>query len=98
MAIKSYKDKGSRDIAKGDASKEARRSLPVHLHSSARRKFAFIDAATSVQDLKSRPGLNFHQLTGDRIGQSAIRINDQYRICFLWNGKDCELIEITDYH
>ncbi len=98
MAIRNYRDKGTRDIAAGMNSKAARRALPVELHELARRRLAFLAAALSLQDLLARPGLNLHALGGDRRGQHAIRINDQYRICFVWAAGDAEEVEVTDYH
>ena len=98
MAIKSYRDKATRDIALGEDSKEARKALPSTLHSIARRRLAFLAAAESLNDLKARNGIGLHSLKGDRKGQYAIKINDQYRICFLWDGKNAEVVEILDYH
>lgn len=98
MAIRSYRDRGSRDIAAGTNSKAARAKLPVSLHNSARRCLAFLAAATSLEDLRARPGLDLHALTKDRVGQCAVRINDRYRICFLWSAGDAEDVEIVDYH
>jgi proteic killer suppression protein len=98
MAIRGYRDKGTRDIAAGDDSKTARRTLPSILHQVARRRLAFLAAAQSLDDLAARPGLNLHQLRGDRKGQRAIRINDQYRVCFRWIKSDAHEVEITDYH
>jgi proteic killer suppression protein len=98
MAIRSYLDKGTRDIAAGVNSKRARSSLPILLHAMARRRLGYLAAAESLEDLLAWPGLNLHALTGDRIGQHAIRINDQYRICFLWLEDGIEDVEITDYH
>lgn len=98
MAIRDYSDKGTRDIASGEASKAARRTLPVGLHELARRRLAFLAAAQSLADILSRPGLNLHALKGSRRGQHAIRINDQYRICFVWVAGNAESVEITDYH
>lgn len=98
MAIRSYRDDGTRDIAESVNSKSARRSLPGHLHQPARRRLATLDAMTSLSDLSLFPGWRFEQLKGDRTGQYSIRINDQYRICFEWNGVDVLNVEITDYH
>jgi toxin HigB-1 len=64
----------------------------------ARRKLAMVHAAVSLQDLKSPPGNKLHDLKGDRKGQWAIRINDQYRICFYWTPEGATEVEITDYH
>lgn len=98
MAIRSYKDKATLDIARAKNSKESRKILPLTLHGVARRRLAFLNAAQSLQDLSSRRGLRLHALKDDRKGQHAISINDQYRVCFEWNGEDVELVEITDYH
>ena len=96
--IRSYRDKGTRDVAAGVNSKAARRKLPASLHDLARRRLAFLDAARSLEDLRARSGLNLHPLQRDRRGQHAIRINDQYRICFTWTDGDAYDVEITDYH
>ena len=98
MAIQSYRDEGTRDIAESVNSKAARRTLPVHLHQPARRRLAVLDAMTSLAELSLFPGWRLEQLKGDRVGQYSIRINDQCRICFEWNGMDVLDVEITDYH
>lgn len=98
MVIISYRNKATRDIAIGVDSKEARKLLPSTLHESARRRLAFLAAIESTADLRSRVGLGFHSLRGNRKGQWAIWINSQYRICFVLKGKDIELVEIIDYH
>ena len=98
MAIKTYRDKATRDIAIGVDSKEARKALPSTLHAAARRKLAFLAAVESIKDLSARQGFGLHALRGDRRGQHAIKVNDQYRICFIWDGKNAEIVEITDYH
>jgi proteic killer suppression protein len=98
MAIRTYHDAGTRDIAAGVNSKAARKSLPSDLHEGARRRLAFLAAAESLDDLRARSGLNLHALHREREGQHAIRINDQYRICFLWRSPDADDVEITDYH
>jgi len=98
MAIKSYRDKATRDIALSIDSKEARKTLPATLHVLARRRLAFLASIESLQDLKVRNGLGLHALKKERKGQYAIKINDQYRICFIWDGKSTEIVEIVDYH
>lgn len=65
---------------------------------AARRKLAILDAAERLEDLKSPPGNRLEMLKGKRAGQFSIRINDQWRICFVWNGKDAFGAEIVDYH
>jgi proteic killer suppression protein len=66
--------------------------------SVTRRKLAMLDAAAALEDLKSPPGNRLEKLRGDRQGQYSIRVNDQYRICFVWRGHDAFEVEITDYH
>ncbi|MCX6050099.1 MAG: type II toxin-antitoxin system RelE/ParE family toxin [Chloroflexi bacterium] len=79
-------------------SKIARRLLPLELHNAARRQLATLDAMNSLAELAIFRGWRLEPLKGDRTGQHSIRINDQYRICFIWNGIDAENVEITDYH
>jgi proteic killer suppression protein len=57
-----------------------------------------VDAAKELADLKIPPGNKLHALTGDRAGQHAIRINDQYRVCFVWKDGHAYEVEIADYH
>jgi toxin HigB-1 len=64
----------------------------------ARRKLEILDAAARWEDLKTPPGNRLESLRGNRAGQFSIRINDQWRICFVWNGKDAFGVEIVDYH
>lgn len=64
----------------------------------ATRKLQLLDAAFNLHDLKAPPGNKLHPLDRDRAGQHAIRINDQYRICFLWTPAGPADVEITDYH
>ena len=64
----------------------------------AEKKLTMLEAAKDLKDMKSPPGNRLHALTGDRSGQHSIRINDQYRICFIWTSAGPEKVEITDYH
>ena len=64
----------------------------------ARRKLDILDAATSLANLRSPPGNRLHALKGDRKGQHGIRINDQWRVCFIWTDDGPENVEIVDYH
>lgn len=64
----------------------------------ALRKLAMLHAAVTVEDLLVPPGNRLESLRGDRAGQWSIRINDQWRVCFRWEGGDAHDVEICDYH
>ena len=64
----------------------------------ALRKLRMVDAAVNLADLRSPPGNQLEKLKGDREGQWSIRINDQWRVCFRWEGGDAFDVEIADYH
>ncbi|WLH47096.1 type II toxin-antitoxin system RelE/ParE family toxin [Pseudomonas beijingensis] len=66
--------------------------------SVAERKLGMLDAVVDLNDLRSPPGNRLEQLHGDREGQHSIRINGQYRICFVWGANGPENVEIVDYH
>lgn len=66
--------------------------------SVATRKLAMLNAATELRDLRSPPGNRLEPLHGDRVGQHSIRINDQWRICFVWTDAGPTQVEIVDYH
>ncbi len=98
MGICSFKNKGTLDINYGKNTKDALRLLPKKLHKKAQVKLARLGAVTSVRDLQEIRGNRFEVLKGDRKGQSSIRINDQYRICFKWEKENAKDVEIVDYH
>jgi proteic killer suppression protein len=64
----------------------------------ARRKLLMVDSARSLHDLKIPPANRLEALRGDRRGQHSIRVNDQYRVCFVWRDGDAFDVEIVDYH
>ncbi|HVW78093.1 MAG TPA: type II toxin-antitoxin system RelE/ParE family toxin [Alloacidobacterium sp.] len=64
----------------------------------ANRKLAILDAATELLALQIPPGNKLEKLKGNREGQHSIRINDQYRICFVWKDGNAHAVEIVDYH
>ena len=64
----------------------------------AQRKLAELDAATSLNDLGAIPGNHLEKLKGDRKAQHSIRINDQWRVCFVWKDSNAHDVEIADYH
>ena len=70
----------------------------ANIERPALRKLKQLDLARCIEDLRAPPGNRLEQLKGDRAGQWSIRVNDQFRICFLWTGSDVENVEIVDYH
>jgi proteic killer suppression protein len=93
--IKSFADKNTKEFWETGKS---RGMPPSSLRNVAKRKLAALHAAVSVEDLRIPPGNRLEQLRADRTGQHSIRINDQFRVCFLWReGNACD-VEITDYH
>jgi toxin HigB-1 len=62
------------------------------------KKLLIIDAATTVNDLRVPPGNRLEQLVGNRAGQHSIRVNDQYRLCFMRRDSGADNVELTDYH
>ena len=65
---------------------------------AALRKLKQIDLARRLEDLRAPPGNRLEALKGDRAGQWSIRVNERFRVCFLWTGADAEDVEIIDYH
>ncbi len=72
--------------------------FPPDILRPALRKLLMVNAATNVSDLRHPPGNRLERLTGDRAGQYSIRINDQWRVCFVWQAGDAYQVEIVDYH
>ena len=70
----------------------------VNIEAVAMRKLAMLNRAASLDDLRVPPGNRLEAMKRDRIGQFSIRINDQYRICFIWTAVGPEEVEIDDYH
>jgi toxin HigB-1 len=78
---------------------EVSRKYPSDIQRTALRKLRIIQAATSILDLCIPPGNRLEKLTGDREGQYSIRVNDQWRICFVWSSENNAAdVEIVDYH
>jgi proteic killer suppression protein len=71
---------------------------PRGIQKAALRKLWYLGAASSIEDLRIPPGNRLEALSGDRQGQFSIRINNRFRICFVWNGDDAHEVEIVDYH
>lgn len=92
--IKSFRN----DLTRAAFEGEAMKGFPADLLKVTRRKPNYLDAATSMQDLRSPPGNRLEGLKGDRAGQYSIRVNDQFRICFVWTSEGATEVEFTDYH
>jgi len=92
--IKSFANSETEKLWQGIRS----RRLPPDIQKRALVKLQLIDAAVELAFLRLPPGNRLEALRGDRAGQHSIRINDQWRVCFVWNGTDAEQVEITDYH
>lgn len=92
--IKTFADKETEMLFAEGKSKR----LPRDILNRAVRKLDMIDNAYAVEDLRVPPGNRLHLLQGDRFGQYAISINDQWRICFTFKGEDAYDVEICDYH
>jgi len=92
--IRSYKDKTTETVAGGKCPK----GFPANLVRGAVRKLTMIENAVVLDDLRSPPGNRLETLEGDRKGRHSIRINDQWRVCFVWTDAGAEQVEITDYH
>ena len=95
--IRTLADDATRDIWNGANTKAARR-IPRELWPIVRRKLDQIDAVTRLEDLKVPPGNRLHALTGGLRGRHAVRVNDQYRIVFRFDGADAFDVRCTDYH
>ena len=96
--IQSFRNKGTEDIFNGINSKDARNICPHSLWKIATRKLDQLDSAVQLNELRVPPNNKLEALKRDRKGQYSIRINDQYRICFVWSDAGPDNVEITDYH
>lgn len=96
--IITFKNKGTEDLFYGKNSKEARKICPRLLWKIAARKLDQLDSVIKVQELQIPPGNKLESLSGDREGYYSIRINERYRICFIWTESGAEFVEIVDYH
>ena len=96
--IRSFADQATEDLFNGVDSREARKACPQDLWPVARRKLTQINRVRELSELAAPPGNRLEKLRGDRSGQHSIRINDQYRVCFRWEGTYAEEVEVTDYH
>ena len=93
MSIQSFKCADTEDLFGG---KRVRRF--VNIESIAMRKLAMLNRAGRLNDLQVPPGNRLEALMGDRVGQHSIRINDRFRVCFVWTKEGPNDVEIVDYH
>lgn len=96
--IRSFHDRGTEDIFNRRSTPAARRRCPERVWRVARRKLDQLNAAVSLRSLSIPPGNRLEALKEDRRGQHSIRINQQFRVCFVWTDQGPERVEITDYH
>jgi toxin HigB-1 len=92
--IKSFADKLTAAVFEGRTPK----GFPTDILAAARRKLAIIDAAEELEDTNTPPGNRLEALKGDREGRHSIRINGQWRVCFVWKDGSAYDVEIVDYH
>lgn len=96
--IVAFRSQGTEDVYNGANTKAARKTCPEPLWRVAVRKLDQLDSVGMLEELRIPPGNRIEALTGDRKGQYSIRLNDQYRICFVWTAKGPDEVEIVDYH
>ena len=92
--IRSFADKETERIWNGVVS----RRLPIQIQALARRKLRMLNAAHRLDDLRVPPANRLEALKGKHAGQHSIRINDQWRLCFVWRDGECTDVEVVDYH
>ncbi len=95
--IASFGDRAASDLYHGISSSRVRR-LPPNIKESALSKLDVLNAAQSLNDLRSTPGNRLERLTGDLKGFHSIRINLQWRIVFRWQASNAHDVKVTDYH
>jgi proteic killer suppression protein len=92
--IRSFRDKRTENLSRG----KAPRNVPPDVAKRAINKLFLLDTVTRLEDLRVPPGNRLEALLADRRGQFAIRVNDQWRICFVWRDGDVYDVELVDYH
>jgi toxin HigB-1 len=78
--------------------REVSKILPPDIQQTAKRKLDYLHSASKLLDLRSPPGNRLEALSGNRVGQHSVRINNQWRLCFKWHEGDAYEVEIVDYH
>jgi proteic killer suppression protein len=92
--IASFRDKETAIVREGRRS----RHFPADIQAAALRKLRLLNSARRLEDLRIPPANRLEALKGDRSGQHSIRIDDQWRICFVWSEGNANQVEIVDYH
>ena len=92
--IRNFRGRETEVVWNGDVSLR----LPRDIQQVARRKLRMLNNARTLNDLRAPPANRLEALRGERKGQHSIRINDQWRICFVWSDGDAHDVEIVDYH
>lgn len=92
--IQSFADRETEKVFHGQTS----RKLPPEMQRTAERKLRYLHSAAQLSDLRVPPANRLEKLSGNRQGQHSIRINQQWRICFIWQSGNAKNVEITDYH
>ena len=98
LMIRSFENRGTEDIFNGTDTRAARRICPNFLWSGTRRRLDQLNRVRNLLELAVPPGNRLERLRGNRIGQHSIRINEQYRIFFCWEGGYADRVEIADDH
>ena len=96
--IQSFKNEGTEDVFNGENTRAARKICPNSIWKVAARKLDQVDSVIALDELRIPPNNKLEALSGDRKGQHSIRINDQYRICFIWTESGPDQVEIVDHH
>ena len=91
--IRSFREKKTERLFAGESVREF-----AGIRNVAERKLTMLDSAADLKDLLAPPGNRLEKLKGDHAGQHSIRINDQWRLCFIWRADGPYEVEITDYH
>ena len=94
FVLRSFADKETERVF----SRQFSRKLPPEIQRNARRKLEVLNVARVLDDLRVPPGNRLEKLVGNRQGQHSIRINQRWRICFVWRRGDTYDVEIVDYH
>lgn len=92
--MKKFRDKRAEKLFRAEGIK----GIPSDVAQRAHNKLRIVARISSLRDLQMFPGMKLELLKGDRKGQYSVRVNDKWRICFIWNGQETVEIEFVDYH